>query len=215
MSNASIEKRNAFSAQMTRILNYGALNVAMALGYRTRLFDVMDEFELPQTASFIANKAGLDVRYIEEWLGVMVSGGIVELSQSSSGEDLFYLPKEHGDLISRRAGNSNLGVYTQEIPLLTLCAMEQVLKGFYTGEGVLYDNYPKFQDFMAQLANAKHRDVLVDTFLPSVENGELIKKLRDGIRVCDIGCAGSRKRDAPFPLKNYQMPIFIIWMPLL
>jgi len=189
MSEKSIEKQKAFLTHMTNILNYGALNLAMALGYRTRLFDVLDEFEGPQTARFIAKKAELDDRYIEEWLGVMVSGGIVELSQNSSGDDVFYLPKAHGDLITRRAGNSNLGVYTQEIPLLTICAMEQVLKKFHTGEGVTYENYTKFQDFMTQLADAKHREVLVDTFLPAVADGQIIKKLKDGIRVCDIGCA--------------------------
>ena len=111
------------------------------------------------------------------------------MSQSSSGDDLFYLPKEHADLITRRAGNSNLGVYTQEIPLLTTCAMEPVLQGFSTGEGVTYHHYPAFYEFMTQLANAKHRAVLVDKFLPSVAEGQLIERLRSGIHVCDLGCA--------------------------
>ncbi len=174
---------------MTDILNYGALNLAMALGYRTRLFEIMDEFETPGTAVEIADKAKLDKRYVTEWLGVMVSGGIVELSLGQAGEDLFLLPKEHADLITRRAGNSNLGVYTQEMPLLTHCAMEPVFQGFHTGEGVDYDYYPRFQGFMAELANAKHREVLVDKFLPSVSNYELVERLKFGIRVCDIGCA--------------------------
>ena len=135
---------------MTDILNYGALNLAMAIGYKTGLFEVMDKFEIPQAASAIAQEAALNERYVTEWLGVMVSGGIVELSQGSVGDDLFFLPKEHADLITRRAGNSNLGVYTQEIPLLTTCAMEPVLQGFSTGEGVPYDHYPNFQEFMGQ-----------------------------------------------------------------
>jgi len=189
-----MDKNNAashedFSKQMTTILNYGALNLAIGIGYKIRLFDVMDRFDLPRTASAIADKAGLDERYIREWLGVMVSGGIVELTHNTEGEDLFYLPKAHGDLLTRRAGNSNLGVYTQEIPLLTQCAMEPVIKGFYSGEGVSYENYPEFQNFMAQLANAKHRDVLVNQFLPSVDGGKLIQRLKRGIRVCDLGCA--------------------------
>jgi ubiquinone/menaquinone biosynthesis C-methylase UbiE len=189
MNANSVEKQRKFSKRLTAILNDGALNLALAIGYRTRLFDVMDGFELPQTASAIAKKAGLNERYVKEWLGVMVSGGIVELSQSSSGEDLFYLPKEHADLITRRAGNSNLGVYTQEIPLLTTCAIEPVLQGFSTGEGVTYRHYPAFYEFMAQLADAKHRAVLVDKFLPSVAEGRLIEQLRSGIHVCDLGCA--------------------------
>jgi ubiquinone/menaquinone biosynthesis C-methylase UbiE len=67
--------------------------------------------------------------------------------------------------------------------------MDAVIQGFNTGEGVSYDNYPKFQGFMSQLANAKHRQVLVDKFLPSVDDGRLIKRLKAGIRVCDLGCA--------------------------
>lgn len=184
-----MDKQNKFAERMTDILNYGALNLAMALGYKTRLFDVMDEYDSPQTASDIANKAGLNDRYVKEWLGVMVSGSIVELTKNESEDDLFFLPKEHADLLTRRAGNSNLGVYTQEIPLLTTCAMTPVLQGFYSGDGVDYSYYPEIHEFMAQLANAKHRDVLIDRFLPSVEEGQLIERLESGIRVCDLGCA--------------------------
>jgi ubiquinone/menaquinone biosynthesis C-methylase UbiE len=119
----------------------------------------------------------------------MVTGEIVELSQTQNAENRYYLTKPCADLITRRAGNSNLGVYTQEIPLLTACAMEAVLQGFKTGEGVAYNHYPKFQSFMSQLSNAKHRQVLVEKFLPSVDNGRLIKRMKSGIRVCDLGCA--------------------------
>jgi 2-polyprenyl-3-methyl-5-hydroxy-6-metoxy-1,4-benzoquinol methylase len=119
----------------------------------------------------------------------MVSGEIVELSIGKGGENRFYLPKPHGDFLTRRAGNSNLGIYTQEIPLLTSCALEAVVEGFTTGDGVSYDHYPRFQAFMSQLADAKHRRVLVDRFLPTVDNGRLIGHLQSGIRVCDIGCA--------------------------
>jgi len=131
----------------------------------------------------------LNPRYIEEWLGVMVSGEIVELSIDEAGDNRFYLPKPHADFITRRAGNTNLGIYTQEIPLLTSCAMEAVMKGFATGGGVTYDHYPRFQGFMSQLADAKHRQILVDRFLPTVDNGRLIGHLQSGIRVCDLGCA--------------------------
>ena len=55
-----MEKGKAFSEKMTEILNYGALNLAMAIGYKTRLFDVMDEMGLPRAASAIAEKAGLN-----------------------------------------------------------------------------------------------------------------------------------------------------------
>ena len=179
----------SFSEKITDILNFSALNLALAIGYRTGLLDIMDTFETPQTLNAIADTAGLNSRYIEEWLGVMVSGEIVELSVGEEGDNYFYLPKPHGDVLTRRAGISNLGVYTQEIPLLTSCAMEVVIEGFTTGNGVNYDHYPRFQAFMSQLADAKHRQVLVERFLPTVDSGRLLGRLQSGIRVCDLGCA--------------------------
>lgn len=185
----SDEKRSAFAARMADVLNYGALNLAMGIGYRTRLFDVMDEMDGPASAEDIAGHAALDSRYVKEWLGVMVCGGVVTLSRDEDGEDRFLLPKEHADLITRRAGSANLGVYTQEIPLLTRCAVDEVINGFRSGQGVSYDHYPQFQQFMGQLADAKHREVLVDTFLPSVDQGNLVRRMAAGMRVCDLGCA--------------------------
>jgi 2-polyprenyl-3-methyl-5-hydroxy-6-metoxy-1,4-benzoquinol methylase len=178
-----------FSEKMTDILNYGALNLAMSIGYQLRLFDVMDEMSRPATAAAIASAAGLDTRYVTEWLAVMVCGGIIDLHADDSGQDIYDLPKSHADMITRRAGNANLGVYTQEIPLLTTCAMKSVVKGFTSGDGVGYEHYPKFQQFMTELADAKHQQVLVDIFLPSVDDGRLIQRLQSGIHVCDLGCA--------------------------
>ena len=177
-----------FSQKMIDILNYGALNLAMGIGYRTKLFDVMDAFESPQSAEAIAGQSGLNQRYVEEWLGIMCTGGIVTLASREDGTAEYFLPRSHGDVLTRRSGNGNLGVYAQEIPLLTLCAMEKVLEGFQTGEGVPYSNYPKFQAFMTELANAKHRQVLIDQFLPTVDGGRMTARLENGIRVCDLGC---------------------------
>ena len=183
------EKKDRFAAKMTEVLNAGALNLALGIGYRLRLFDCLDALADPAPLGVIAAQSGLAARYIEEWLGVMVSAGVVEISRGANGETLYALPPEHGDLIARRAGSDNLGVYTQEIPLLIQCALEAVVEGFRTGQGVPYANYPRFQQFMGELADAKHQQVLVATFLPSVGGGAIVQRMRTGIRVCDLGCA--------------------------
>lgn len=177
-----------FAEKMTAILNYGALNLAMGIGYQTGLFDAMDKLGGPETVDVIAAGARLDSRYVREWLGIMVCGGIVELADGEDDEDRFFLPKAHGDLITRRAGENNLGVYTQEIPLLTSCAMEPVVQGFHSGQGIDYEQYPAFQAFMGELADAKHQRVLIDQFLPSIDEGKLCRDLERGIAVCDLGC---------------------------
>ena len=167
----------------------------------------MDRFDSPLTAGSIAKKTGLNSRYIEEWLGIMVTGRIVEIFKSAAGDNLFYLPKHRADLITRRAGASNLGVYTQEMPLLTVSAMDSVIRGFKTGTGVTYDHYPTFQQFMSQLADAKHRRVLINEFLPSIDEGCLVAKLQAGIRVCDMGCAegvAARLMAKAFPRSRFM-----------
>jgi 2-polyprenyl-3-methyl-5-hydroxy-6-metoxy-1,4-benzoquinol methylase len=192
---------NNFSDKIVQILNHGALNLALGLGYAHKIFDVMDKMGTPVTLDALAEASRLDRRYLKEWLGIMVTGEIITLStapgpdknpkaapQKESREDTYFLPPAHADVLTRRAGNNNLGVYTQETPLLTTCAMEAVQKGFLTGQGVGFDHYPKFQQFMSELSNAKHEQVLIQTFLPSVDAGNLIERLKQGIAVCDIGC---------------------------
>ena len=76
----------------------------------------------------------------------------------------------------------------QEIPLLTQCALEAVNTGFASGEGVPFSQYPDFQQFMGELAGAKHEKMLVSEFLPSVDGGKLLPRLEAGIQVCDLGC---------------------------
>lgn len=185
-----------FGKKMSDILNYGALNLAMAIGYKKRLFDAMDDLGGWATALEIAERAGVNSRYVREWLGIMVTGGIVSMengNENGAGSNMnravrYLLPKAHAAYLTRRAGSSNMGVYTQEIPLLTRCAMEAVEKGFDSGKGAPFSVYPEFQSFMSELSNAKHREVLVEKFLPGVDNGNLIKWLESGIRVCDLGC---------------------------
>ncbi|BCA79272.1 methyltransferase domain-containing protein [Desulfuromonas sp. AOP6] len=180
-------KQEAFGRRMADILNGGALNLAMAIGYRTGLFEAMATFTTAQPIEAIAEQAGLHPRYVREWLGIMVTADIVELECQPAGNG-YRLPPEHAAFLTRAGGNTNLAVYTQEIPLLTVSALEQVIEAFPRGTGVPYHNYPRFQAFMTELASAKHRQVLLEIFLPSVDEGRLLDRLQQGIRVCDFGC---------------------------
>jgi 2-polyprenyl-3-methyl-5-hydroxy-6-metoxy-1,4-benzoquinol methylase len=187
MAELDEKKKELFSQKMTDVLNYGALNLAMGLGYKLGLFEAMATFDTPQTCEDLARKAGVSKRYAYEWLGIMATGGIVELTITSHDQETYYLPPEHRAFLLR-GSDLNLGVYTQEIPMLTACAQKQVEKSFTTGHGVSSKNYPDFQSFMGELADAKHQQTLLQTFLPSVDQGRLVTALERGINVCDLGC---------------------------
>jgi ubiquinone/menaquinone biosynthesis C-methylase UbiE len=177
-----------FGDRMADILNHSAMNAAIAIGYRTGLFDLLGMLEGPQTIEDISAASKLNARYITEWLGVMATGGIIEVSQDPDGNALYHLPAAHAACLTRKAGSNNLAVYCQEIPLLTSLVMDSIVDAFHSGEGLAYDCYPKFQTFMTELANQKHQRLLVETFLPSVLDGHLVDQLKRGIEVCDLGC---------------------------
>ena len=56
------------------------------------------------TSSEVADEAGLVERYVREWLGAMVTGGIVEYDPTRCA---YRLPKEHARLLTRDAKPSN------------------------------------------------------------------------------------------------------------
>jgi SAM-dependent methyltransferase len=180
-------KKEKFKNKFTDILNYSALNLAMAIGYEKRLFDVMNEAGKPLPCSVIATNARVDKRYVQEWLGIMCTGKIIDIIKGENQENLYSLPEEHAAFLTRD-GDAGMGVYTREIPLLTVSAMESVVKDFSQGQGIPFSVYPEFQKFMAELSQDKLRNTFIENFLPGVDNGELITRLEKGIRVCDLGC---------------------------
>jgi len=182
------KKTTEFSKKMTDILNHGALNLAIAMGYKHHIFDHLKALGRPATIQTIASTAQLHPRYLKEWLGIMATGKIIEWSRLENGDAAYFLPPEHAAFLTRDAAESNMGVYAQEIPLLTSCAMESVQNGFKTGAGIPFSVYPDFQAFMAELSDAKHKETLIGGFLPSVDGGRLLGRLKRGIRVCDLGC---------------------------
>ena len=58
-------------------LNDGALCLMASIGHRTGLFDAMRD-QPPQTSDEIASRAGLNERYVREWLGAMVTSGVIK-----------------------------------------------------------------------------------------------------------------------------------------
>src|SRR5437660_938932 len=70
-------KVEAFTGTMIGILNGGVLALMTSIGYQTGLFEAMAGLP-PTTSEQIAKAAGLNERYVREWLNTMASGKIVE-----------------------------------------------------------------------------------------------------------------------------------------
>ena len=166
---------------MLEALNGASLVFLTSVGHKTGLFDAMSELP-PSTSDQIAAAAGLDERYVREWLGGMVVGGFVDYDPP---ERTYSLPPEHAALLTRAAGHENLAVFAQYYPLIDQVE-ERVVECFRTGGGVPYSAYPRFQEPQAEETGPVFDAVLVDVVLPFATG--IPERLEAGIEVLDVGC---------------------------
>lgn len=110
----SSAKAAAFEEGLVDTLNAGAICLMISVGHCTGLFDAMAD-GVAGTSTEIATRAGLNERYVREWLGALVVGAIVDCDAAAG---TFPLPPEHAACLTRAATPNNLAVFAQYIPEL-------------------------------------------------------------------------------------------------
>ncbi|MEU8346844.1 class I SAM-dependent methyltransferase [Spirillospora sp. NPDC048832] len=173
-------RQEEFTGFVVDVLNKGALALLVSVGHQTGLFDTMSTLP-PSTSREIAEAAHLDERYVREWLGGMVVGGVLEYEP---GADTYTLPPEHAASLTNSAGVDNLAGMMQYIALMGEVE-QQIVECFRNGGGVPYSAYPRFQALQAEETARVYDAALVDTIVPLAPG--LTERLRDGIDVLDVG----------------------------
>jgi ubiquinone/menaquinone biosynthesis C-methylase UbiE len=163
------------------MLNHGALTVMLSIGHRTGLFDTMAKLP-PSNSEQIAESAGLNERYVREWLGAMTTGRIIEHDPSGK---TYSLPAERAAFLTREAGSDNIGVFAQYIPLLGTVE-DKIIDCFRKGGGVPYSEFGRFHDVMAEDSGQSVVSSLIELILPAVPG--ILERLEKGINVLDLGC---------------------------
>lgn len=175
------EKSDRFAEMMFSVLNHGALTIMISIGHRTGLFDAMSELA-HSTSAGIAEAAGLNERYVREWLGAMATGGIVEYDPVRK---TYHLPAEHAAWLTRKATPNNFAVSTQWFAIAG-SVEDQIVECFKNGGGVPYDEYKRFNEVMSEESNQTVVFPLHDHLLPLVPG--ITERLSAGIEVLDVGC---------------------------
>jgi SAM-dependent methyltransferase len=136
----------------------------------------------PGTSQELADRAGLQERYVRECLGGLVTAGIVTYEPTSRR---YTLPPAFAACLTG-AGSGNLAPLSR-IATLLAHHVEGVADAFRHGGGVPYERFrPAFTEVMDGLSRGVFDEQLVPAMLPKVEG--LTDRLRAGIRVADIGC---------------------------
>jgi ubiquinone/menaquinone biosynthesis C-methylase UbiE len=179
------DKANAFAERLVDTLNRGALCLMISVGHRTGLFDVLRDMA-PATSAEVADKAGLNERYVREWLGVMVTGRVIEMDPAT---ERFVLPAEHAAFLTRPAGADNLAVFAQYIPVLGNVE-EDIVECFKKGGGVPYGKFPRFHDVMAEDSGQSVLSSLESHIVPLISGWA--ERMQAGIQMLDVGCGRGR-----------------------
>jgi 2-polyprenyl-3-methyl-5-hydroxy-6-metoxy-1,4-benzoquinol methylase len=178
-------KAEAFSGELLTALNYGALCLMISVGHRAGIFDAMRGLP-PSTSEEIATTAGLNERYVREWLGAMATAGVVHLDPSNVR---YVLPPEHAAFLARAAAADNIAVFAQYIAILG-AVEDEVVECFKKGGGVPYEKFRRFHAVMAEDSGQSVLSSLESHILPLVPG--LTGRLSRGIRVLDVGCGSGR-----------------------
>jgi 2-polyprenyl-3-methyl-5-hydroxy-6-metoxy-1,4-benzoquinol methylase len=175
------ETAEQFAERMVAAIDAASLTLLLSIGHQTGLLDTMAGMP-PATSAQIAEAAGLNERYVREWLGGMTTGHVVDYDPEAA---TYTLPAHRAGALTRKAGPENLAVVAQFVPLLS--EVEQKLVGcFRNGGGLPYSEFPRFHTLQAEQSGAVFDAALVDVVLPLVDG--LVERLRSGVEVADFGC---------------------------
>ena len=177
----NVQSAEAFAGKLLGMLNGGAVGLMISVGHRTGLFDVLAEGG-PATSHELAERAGLNERYVREWLGAMVTGEIVDYDPEIGR---YVLPESHAAFLTRAASPNNLGVAFQFLPVLA-SVEDGIVECFRKGGGVPYSSFPRFHTVMAEMSDQTVVSGLVDAILPLVDG--MAQKLEAGATLLDVGC---------------------------
>ncbi len=174
------EKRiEAFAEQLFGTYVAGMVNLMVDLGHRTGLFEALAE--APATSEQLAHRAGLNERYVREWLGAVATAGFVDYDPAPRS---FTLPAEHAACLTG-SGSMNLAPLSKVLTLLAK-HLPDMTTVFREGGGIPYERFrPEFTDVMDGLSRGVFDEQLVDVIVPKTG---LADRLADGIQVADIGC---------------------------
>ncbi len=184
-SNFDPKKAEAFANRILGALNDASFCLMASIGHRSGLFDALKD-QPPMTSEEIAARAGLNERYVREWLGAMATAGAVEVDSTSQR---FLLPPEHAAFLTRAAAADNFAVFTQYVSLMGNVE-DDLLECFRKGGGVPYEKFPRFHEVMAEDSGQSVGPALESHILPLVPG--LADRLASGIRVLDVGCGRGR-----------------------
>ncbi len=175
-------KREQFVGQMMGYVTGAALSGMIYIGDRVGLFKALAGAGAVTVAE-LTTKAGLQERYVREWLSAMAAAGIVEYDATM---ERFTFPEEHAAVLADENSPSFLAGFFQNMPAMIDVA-PRVADAFVKGGGVPFSEYsPDLIAGIDRSNRTQYQFHLVKRWLAAMP--QVVTCLQNGGRVADVGC---------------------------
>ncbi|MGI9015762.1 MAG: class I SAM-dependent methyltransferase [Euzebya sp.] len=175
-----IDRRAAgeFARTLVGHLSSSMTVTMLELGRRLGLLDALAGTSL--SVEELARVTGCQPRYVTEWLGLMVSAGVL-----IHDEGHFGLSAEHAAAL---LGDSPYNISAMlSMATATAHSLDDLQRVFVEGGGIGYDQqHLDADDFIDRLTRNRYDALLVDSYLAQVPG--LTDRLTEGARLLEFGC---------------------------
>jgi SAM-dependent methyltransferase len=180
LSTLDEQRVEKFAGRLLGTYTEAMVALMIDLGARTGALDALASGG--GTSTEIADRAGLEERYVREWLGSLVTAGIADHDPPTGR---YALPAEHA-LCLTGGGSLDLSPLSRVATLLA-GHVAGVARAFREGGGVPYEAFrPEFTDVMDGMSRGSFDSQLIDGILSRA--GDTVERLSAGVRAADIGC---------------------------
>lgn len=155
------------------------------IGERLGLYRAMEEANSPVSVKELAEKTGTVERLLREWLANQVASGYIEYDPSSRK---YRFPPEHALALS----DENSPIYLQGIfkAIKSYFKDEEEFLKMFRGERTLswMDHNSSMAEGFAEFFKSGYIGNLINSWIPALDNGNILEKLKKGAKVADVGC---------------------------
>jgi len=196
--------KDRLSAFALKVWNYKQgeiVSLMIHLGDRLGLYKALDGAG-PVTAAELAERTGLDRRWVHEWLRGQGAAGLVD---TADGE-VFELTPEAAEVLAGEGRSVWFAAGAFNGAALPEDSVPRLMEAFRTGRGLSYDELgPRGAHAVERLTAPWTELALVPIVLPRLAG--VVERLEAGARVADVGCGAGTALVAmasAFPSSSFE-----------
>ena len=159
--------------------------ILVIIGERLGFYRTMAQANIPVSVKELADKTGTVERLVREWLANQVASGYIKYDPSSRK---YRLPPEHALALA----DENSPIYLQGIfkAIKSYFKDEEEFLKMFRGERTLswMDHNHSMAEGFAEFFKSGYIGNLINSWIPAVDNGNVLEKLKKCAKVADVGC---------------------------